>query len=93
MKGSYPLIHVTFLSRCPPRSRDKLKALYLHYLSVYGNQTWKNGDLPWRTSNYKVWLGGLAKSRHKLKLLYLCNHSVYDHQTWQVADLTWGTLT
>ena len=26
-------------------SSDKLKPLYLHYQSVYGPQTWQDGDL------------------------------------------------
>ena len=28
------------------RSRDKLKALYLHYKSAYGHQTWQDGCFP-----------------------------------------------
>ena len=28
------------------RSRDKLKQLYLYYQSVYGQQTWQDGNLP-----------------------------------------------
>ena len=26
---------------------DKLKALYFHYHSRYGQQTWQDGNLPW----------------------------------------------
>ena len=36
------------------RSRDKLKRLYLHYRSAYGNQTWQDGNLPSWTSAFKV---------------------------------------
>ena len=34
-------------SRGLPRSRDKLKPLYLHYHSAYWHQTGYYGDLPW----------------------------------------------
>ena len=40
-------------SRGLVRSHDKLKS-YLHYHSVYGHQTWKDGKLPWWTPAYKV---------------------------------------
>ena len=38
--------HMTLLSRGLVKSLSKLKALYLHYFSVYGHQTWQDGDLP-----------------------------------------------
>ena len=28
------------------KSHDKLKTLFLNYQSVYGNQTWQDGNLP-----------------------------------------------
>ena len=31
-----------------------LKPLYLHYNSVYGNQTWQDRYLPWRDPIYEV---------------------------------------
>ena len=37
--GSYLKILMNVLSRGLPILRDKLKALYLHYHSAYGNQT------------------------------------------------------
>ena len=37
---------MTHWSRGLPRSRDKLRLLHLHYHSVYGHQTWQDGDLP-----------------------------------------------
>ena len=41
------------LSRGLVRWHGKLKS-YLHYHSVYGHQTWKDGKLPWWTPAYKV---------------------------------------
>ena len=35
------------------RSLDKLKPLYLHYHSVYGHQTWQDGD-PGEAAAHKV---------------------------------------
>ena len=40
-------------SRGLVRWHGKLKS-YLHYHSVYGHQTWKDGKLPWWTPAYKV---------------------------------------
>ena len=40
-----------------PRSRDKLKTLYLHYPSVYSHPSWQDGNLPWCSSDHRVtWL-------------------------------------
>ena len=36
------------------KSHDKLKTLFLNYQSVYGNQTWQDGNLPWWTLCHKV---------------------------------------
>ena len=36
------------------RSRDKLKALYLHYQSVYGHQTRQDGNLSWWAPVHKI---------------------------------------
>ena len=35
-------------------SRDKLSTLNHHYHTVYDNQTWQGGDLPWRASTHKI---------------------------------------
>ena len=37
-------------------SRDKLKTLYLDYLSAYGHQTWLDGNLPCWAPAHKVTL-------------------------------------
>ena len=36
------------------KSRDKLKAIHLHYHSAYGHLTWQSGDLPYEAIIYKV---------------------------------------
>ena len=36
------------------RSRDKVKALCLHYHTGYDHQTWQDGNLPWCTPSDKV---------------------------------------
>ena len=33
---------------------DKCKTLYLHFCNIYGHQTSKSGNLPWRDPNFKV---------------------------------------
>ena len=35
-------------------SRDKLESLYLCYQSVYGHETWQDGNLPWGASFHNV---------------------------------------
>ena len=81
-------------SRDFARSRDKIKPLNPHYHSVYGHQTWQDGDLPSGASNHKFkqrfHYVGLAKPRDSQKALYLHYQSTYGHQTWQVSNLTWG---
>ena len=44
-RGSYPQSQRTFYSRGFTRSRDKLKALHLHYHKAYGRQTWQGDGL------------------------------------------------
>ena len=36
------------------RSCDKLKSLYLHFLSVFGHKIGDNGNLPWWAPVYKI---------------------------------------
>ena len=46
-------MHITLWSRCFVRSRDKVKLLYLHYLSAYGHQTLQDDNLSWFAPVYK----------------------------------------
>ena len=82
MRGSHPQNHLT---RGLARSRDKLKPFYLHYHSAYDHKTWKDGDLSWRSPNYKV----TQRSDHVILQSYVTNenHSIYyqsayGHQNW-----------
>ena len=38
---------------CLVRRREKLKSLYLHYHNAYGDQTWQEGNLPWKVPVFK----------------------------------------
>ena len=65
--------------------RRQMKPSYLHYKSVYGNQTWQNDNLPRRAFTYEVRLSldhiiPLASWLYKLKSLYLQCHSACNHQ-------------
>ena len=44
----------TFGHAVLPRSRDKLKQLYLYYQNVYGHQIRQGGGLPWGSPTHKV---------------------------------------
>ena len=93
-----PTSHMTLWSRGPPRLRGKLKSSYLHYLSVYGHQTWQDvNSLEWvptyKVTRINLWWLGLAKSREKLEPLYLHYHDAYDHQNWQNSGLPWADPT
>ena len=48
--------HTTLWSRGLVRSRVKIRPLYFHNQSVYGYQTWQNGNLPWWARAYKLTL-------------------------------------
>ena len=50
----YPYCYSTFWARGLASLRDKLKALYFHYHSAYGHQTWQLGKEPWATSTHNV---------------------------------------
>ena len=47
--ASYPLSHMTFSLRIHMRLHDKLAALYLHFLKIYGHQTFNGQSLEWVT--------------------------------------------
>ena len=60
-----------------------LKPLNLQYHSIYGYQTWQDGNLfGWAPSHKVKWPFDLLKSRDKAKPSYLHIHSIYGHQTW-----------
>ena len=94
LRSSYPYSYLMVRSRGPAKLWDKLKPLYLHYCSAYGQQTWQDGDFTWKAATHKVvptlWSHGFARSRDKLKPLYLHYHNAHDHQTWQGGSFPWG---
>ena len=51
-------------------SRDKLESLYLCYQSVYGHETWQDGNLPYLSCPWfymALYSRGLVRSRDNLK--------------------------
>ena len=54
IRGFHPWTCTTLRSSGFAKSRDKLKALYIHYQNAYGYKTWHNCDLQWTASTYKV---------------------------------------
>ena len=99
IRDSHPLSHMTFWSRGLPRSRYKLKPLYLYYYSVCGHQTRHDGDLPWKSPRYKVtwtfdYVTWSFEILWKIKaIISSLSQCLYRHQNWQDGDLPWGTPT
>ena len=89
--------HITLRPRDLVRSRDNLKSLYHHYHSVYGHQTWPDGNEPLMGSCLKnhmtlssrdiIWPSDHVRSCDKLKSLYLHYQSAYAHQTLHEGNL------
>ena len=95
---SYQYSHITLWWRGLPKSRYKLKAIYLHYHGAYGHQTWQDADLPWLTPTHEVtlpfgWRFTLKGSYHIVTWPFLVRWSYVDHLTvWKIYISTFAKL-
>ena len=67
------------------------KPWYLYYQSIYGNQTWQDGNLTWRdpTHNIKWPFDYVVLLYHVTNWKHLYYDSTCDHQTWQGGKMPW----
>ena len=64
------------------------KNLYLYFRNIYDYQTWQNGNLRWRDSNFNVmWHSDYVVTWQMKKKLYLNFHNTYCQQTLQSGNL------
>ena len=78
---------MTLWSRGLLKSRDKLKALYLHHHSAYSHQTWQGGGLHWGAPTYKISLlfCSFTWQIKNIRVIWsFCHVILWDHVTYWI---------